>query len=79
MSTDLTKIEAKKEIESALKEKGCYDIYFPDSNGDNTLTVLFNCKELTSFKYSLSGWEYSGIQLDETKERQYKIAFYKKA
>lgn len=66
--------EVKSVSEKILTEMGATDLLFPDPK-KNLLVVLFNCKILTSFKATLPGWTYSGIQLDPTTERQYKIDF----
>ena len=68
--------EIKKIIEEALKNMGCTDIMFPDPK-DNLLVAIFNCKEITSFVTNIPGWAYSGIHLDPTGLRQYKIDFKK--
>jgi hypothetical protein len=68
--------EIKKIIEESLKKMDCSDINFIDEK-DNLIVVIFNCKEITSFITDLPGWTYSGIHLDPTKERQYKIDFKK--
>lgn len=72
----LTLEELKKEVEKVLANMSCTDILFPDPK-DNLLVVIFNCKELISFKADLPGWIYSGIHLDPTKTRVYKIDFQK--
>jgi hypothetical protein len=68
--------EVKKIIEEALKNMGCTDILFPDLK-EGLIVVIFNCKEITSFVTAIPGWTYSGIHLDTSKERQYKIDFQK--
>lgn len=72
----LTLEELKTEVEKVLVNMSCTDILFPDSK-DNLLIATFNCKELISFKADLPGWAYSGIHLDPTKIRGYKIDFKK--
>jgi hypothetical protein len=74
MAQTLNQQELKTEITKALESMGCSDILFLDSK-DDLLVAVFNCKELTSFKLELPGWKYSGIQLDSTHTRQYKIEF----
>lgn len=69
--------EVKKIVANKLKEMGCTDITFPDSK-ENLIVATFNCKNLTSFKGIIEGWTYSGIHLDPTGKRQYKIDFIKK-
>ena len=76
MANILTQEELKTEITKALNNMGCNDILFPDPK-DDLVVVIFNCKELTSFKMELPGWIYSGIHLDSTQTRQYKIDFTK--
>lgn len=68
----MEKEELKKKVEEILKNMGCKDIIFGD-DGDSVVEVLFNCEEIISFKTSIPGWTYSGIQLDASKRRQYKI------
>ena len=72
----LDKEELKKEVEKVLTSMSCADILFPDQ-ADDLVVVIFNCKELTSFKADLPGWTYSGIHLDSSKTRGYKIDFKK--
>lgn len=72
----MEKEDLKIKVEEILKNMGCEDIIFSD-DGDSGIEALFNCKEVVSFKTPLSGWTYSGIQLDESKRRQYKIYFKK--
>ena len=72
----LTLEELKKEVEKVLINMSCTDILFPDPQ-DKLLVATFNCKELISFKANLPGWNYSGIHLDPTKNRGYKIDFQK--
>jgi hypothetical protein len=73
---NLTQDQLIKIVEEKLKEMGCENIIFPDPK-DNLIVVLFNSKELTSFKAELFGWVYSGTHLDLTRNRQYKIDFIK--
>ena len=68
--------ETKKIIEASLKGMGCTDITFPDPK-DKLIVVTFNCKEITSFVTHIPGWTYSGIHLDPTGGRQYRIDFKK--
>lgn len=72
----MEKEELKKKVEETLKNIGCKDIIFSDG-GESVMEVLFNCEEVISFKTPILGWTYSGIQLDESKRRQYKINFRK--
>ena len=74
MAQALNQEELKVEITKALQNMGCSDILFSVSK-DDLIVVVFDCKELTSFKMELPGWTYSGIQLDPTRTRQYKIDF----
>lgn len=74
MAQTLNQQELKTEITKTLENMGCSDISFLDSK-DDMIVVVFNCKELTSFNMELPGWKYSGIQLDSTHTRQYKIDF----
>ncbi len=68
--------EVKNRVEQKLKEMGCTDIEFPNPK-DDLIVAIFNCKEITSFKDELPGWTYSGIHLDPTHTKQYKIDFIK--
>ena len=72
-----TQDELKTEVSRTLENMGCNDILFQNIT-DLLVTVVFNCKELTSFKMDLPGWIYSGIQLDLTRTRQYRITFSRK-
>lgn len=74
----MAKEEVKNEIEKALEKMGCTDILFLELT-DETVVVVFNCKDLTSFIAELPGWIHAGIELDQTKNRQYKIKFSKKS
>lgn len=76
MLTNLTTEEARKLIKGLLEKKGCIDVSFPDLK-DDIIVTTFNCKELTSFNQPIRGWVYSGIQLDPSRQRQYKIDFKK--
>lgn len=69
--------EVKIIIESSLKNMGCTDINFPKLE-ETLIGVVFNCREITSFVTEIPGWTYSGIHLDDSKSRQYKIDFFKK-
>ncbi len=68
--------EVKELIDESLKKMGCLDIIFPNSKED-LIVATFNCKEITSFVTGIPGWSYSGIHLDPTGKRQYKIDFKK--
>ncbi len=70
--------ELKKAVTERLTSMGCADVLFPDQK-DSLVVAIFNCKEITSFVQDLPGWEYSGIHLDPTGKRQYKIDFKKKS
>ncbi len=73
----LSQEELKIEVTKTLENMGCSDILFPNPT-DSLIIAVFNCKELTSFKMDLPGWIYSGIQLDPTHTRQYRISFVRK-
>lgn len=73
---NMSNTQAKEKILQILKGMGCLDITFAEES-DIRIVALFNCAQLTSFKESLPGWQYSGIQIDETGTRQYKIEFSK--
>lgn len=62
-------------IETALKSMGCENIAFIKQE-EKSITVAFDCKEITSFVTQVPGWKDSGIQLDRTGSHQYKIDFY---
>lgn len=68
--------EAKKIIETTLRSMDCADILFSESS-EQGIVVIFNCKEITSFVAEINGWLYSGIHLDPSRERQYRIDFTK--
>lgn len=68
--------EIKKIIEDTLKGMGCTDISFLNIK-DDLIVVVFNCKEITSFVKKIPNWTYSGIYLDPTEKKQYKIDFKK--
>ena len=72
----MEKEQVKKIIEETLQKMNCGDISFLEDK-DGSLTVVFNCKEITSFVASITGWTYSGIQLNSNGEHQYKIDFKK--
>lgn len=72
----MQKEQVEKIIEEILKGMGCTEIVFTDSKED-FIVVTFNCKEITSFVTDIQGWTYSGIHLDPTHTRQYKIDFKK--
>lgn len=74
MAQTLNQQELRTEITKTLESMGCSNISFLDPK-DELIVVVFDCKELTSFKTELLGWKYSGIQLDSTHTRQYKIDF----
>lgn len=63
-----------KQISETLNKNGVTDIKVDDSK-ENEVVVLFNCKEVISFNADLPGWQYTGIQLDPTHEKEYKIVF----
>ena len=68
--------EVRKIVKETLEKMGCADILFSGAK-ENLLVATFNCKEITSFVADIPGWFYSGIHLDPTKERQFKIDFKK--
>jgi len=69
--------EKLKEIVGEILEKmNCKNIFYID-NGEDSLSVLFDSSEVISFKAETPGWQYSGIQLDETKQHEFKIKFEK--
>lgn len=70
----MDKEQSISKIREVLEKMNCEDILFSDSDA-NTIIVVFNCKEITSFVANINGWTYKGIQLDPTKQRQYKINF----
>lgn len=72
----MNKEDLKSQIQGILTNMGYTSITF--SNGpENIVVASFDAKELTSFKTELAGWTYSGIQLDMTGSRQYRIEFRK--
>jgi hypothetical protein len=72
----MDKQQAIDKIKEALSKMGCTDVSILET-GEDMIVVIFNCKELTSFVADILGWSYSGIQLDPTHTRQYKIDFKK--
>ena len=71
----MEKEELKQQVKKTLEELGAKDIQFLE-DGDKVI-ASFNWEKVVSFKVILDGWKYTGIQLDPTRERQYKIEFYK--
>ncbi len=63
-------------IKEALEKMGCTDILFSET-GEDLIVVTFNCKEITSFVAEIPGWTYTGIHLNPTEGRQYKMDFNK--
>jgi len=72
----MDKEQLQKKIKEVLEKMGCTDVIFKDIETDS-FYVAFNSKEVTSFVADLNNWKYSGIQLDASGERQYKIDFKK--
>lgn len=72
----MDKEKALIKVKEALEKMGCTDISFSET-GDEIIVVTFNCKEITSFVAEIPGWTYSGIHLNPTSGRQYKIDFKK--
>jgi hypothetical protein len=68
--------EVIEKIEETLKKMGCADVSLVEVD-ENMIIATFNCDHITSFVENMSEWIYSGIQLDTTKEKQYKIIFTK--
>jgi len=68
--------DTQNEIRARLQGMGCADILIREVNED-LISATFNCKDLTSFKERIDGWSYTGIELDESKQREYKITFRK--
>ncbi len=71
----MEKEQAQIKIKDVLEKMGYSDIIFRDVGSD--FYVAFNSKEITSFVADMAGWKYSGVQLDLSGERQYKIDFKK--
>jgi len=77
-TTQLTAKEVRDIVRQTLIEKACTDISFAEplkGEEENVVVATFNCKDLTSFHQPIAGWTYTGIHLDPTGERQYKIDF----
>lgn len=72
----MTKEEAKNTVKEILSKMGCTNLTFLDP-ADDELVAVFNCKEITSFVEEVPGWDYSGIQLDQSGEGHYNIMFKK--
>lgn len=68
--------DIKRIAKEHLEKMGCTDIIFPNPK-ENLIVVTFNCREITSFVGDITGWTYSGIQLDPSNNRQFKIDFKK--
>ena len=73
----MDKEQLQEKIKDVLEKMGCTDVIFKDVGLD--FYAAFNSKEVTSFVASVDGWKYSGIQLDSSGERQYRIDFKKAA
>ncbi len=63
-------------INQYLTKIGCSGVLFEEPD-QNTIRALFDAAELISFKDDVPGWVNSGIQLDQSRQRQYKIEFKK--
>jgi len=74
----MSKDEIKNVINQYLSQAGCTQFLFEEPD-ENTIIVLFNSKEIISFNSPLQNWVSTGIQLDDSKKRQYKIEFKKTA
>ena len=74
----MNKEELKKQIKKLLENLGAEEIQFSDIES-NKVIASFNWKNVISFKASLSGWTYTGIQLDPTHKREYIIEFSKES
>ena len=72
MDTD----DLKKAANETLEKMACTDVQFPVAS-EAEVIVTFNCKEITSFVTEIPGWTYSGIRLDTSGEREYRIDFKK--
>ncbi|HLD04256.1 MAG TPA: hypothetical protein VJG90_00910 [Candidatus Nanoarchaeia archaeon] len=68
--------ELIKKIKAALENMSCAEVSFPEPK-DNFVIATFNCQALTSFKAELPGWKHSGISLDPSGKKQFKIEFIK--
>ena len=72
----MDKEQVQKKIKGVLEKMGCTDVIFKDVE-QGLFYVAFNSKEVTSFVVDMDGWKYSGVQLDVSGERQFKIDFKK--
>ncbi len=72
----MTKEQLKEKVREILEKTGCMNLIFLE-NGEDSLSVLFDSKDVISFKGEMPGWEYSGIQVDETGKHEFKITFKK--
>jgi len=72
----MSKEDIKIIINEYLTKLGGSDVLFEEPDV-NTIKALFNATELTSFKNEVSGWTNSGVQLDTSGQRKYKIEFNK--
>lgn len=66
----------QEKIKEILEKMGSTDVSFTDI-GPDSFFVAFNSKEVTSFVADIDGWKYSGVQLNASGERPYKIDFQK--
>ena len=70
----MDKEELKEQVKKILENLGATEIQLSDVE-PNKVIVTFNWENVISFKASLPGWTYTGIQLDPTNGRKYKIEF----
>lgn len=70
----MNKEELKEKVKKLLEGLGATEIQFSDVE-PNKVIASFNWKNVISFKAFLPGWTYTGIQLDLTNGRKYKIEF----
>ncbi|MBI4363382.1 MAG: hypothetical protein HY545_00860 [Candidatus Doudnabacteria bacterium] len=70
----MSKEDIKNLINEYLTKIGCSGVLF-DEPDENTIRALFDATELISFKNEVPGWTHSGIQLDTSGQRKYKIEF----
>jgi len=70
----MNKKELKQEVKKILEDLGATEIQFSDVEPDKVI-ASFNWENVISFKAFLSGWTYTGIQLDLVNGKKYKIEF----
>lgn len=63
--------QIKNVLNDYLTQSGATEVIFEET--ENSVAALFNSREVISFKTNIPGWTHSGIQVDNTGKREYKI------